>query len=1278
MSKILKSNSLYIKVGKNSIKTSNINNLELSSNTNVFPYYISDIISNSDIAVASTNNGILYSTSSNNSIWQTYTNLNYINSVDSRNRINFKNLVYALGSPPYKYFFATSDFNGLYYSNNGISWSNAPSGTGIPDTCTTNKIFYTDIFNTHIVATDQGLYSIENMFDTLNMVSTSFTSINNSSFIDIVDNRFVSMNNNGEIINTDILLACTNNNIYYATALTGITSGNLQLSGNDYFLKLLVGNDIFLALTKNKIYSTSDGITYTPLNLNYNTPVSIIYTSAIYKNGICVIGTNKGILYSRNLIDVYYSNINVEYISNISYATDTFYAVSKTNGVFESSDGITWKNVGTISSHIDRGNFTAIYDTLLNTNNTNKLIVKTVGICDNIDINTSLPTAGTSTFSKEIIAEIDLNTNTLKFLDFFEISAGIKPEKIKYDTFTLNSRTREISSQSLTTYTSVSSVNQPTVFNYNRYNVGIENVYNIDYVYDSTGTVFRTTNILNKLLNTTNLNEELTNNEIAFLLDLNDIGNNYIKESYMPIRFNNTNAALLGDLIATDSIVKTMNAAGIKSDVQSVIQSITYNTFSLSAPDTSASFTYNTNNYANIVTDNLYNNIIGLSNSQPAAILDGYLSVDLQLVGDNNSYIDNMLTYNPNNKLTFNNAPAYIQGHLYNFSDTVKTFNTELYGSYDTVSKQCTENIDNINYQSYIINVHLPSISAFNFPYDYYKDNTYFMTNGVGTHLNNCVSSIINSANVGDLITGELYFNIVPDDSKLDLVEIESDVNYLKYNNSVIQHDLDVYFNETHKKMSASYNYNKQADLLIESTLKVITPLDMFYDLGFNYNRDVMYLDYVNNINTSNLISENTNSIFGQFGELRYDENNIIYMAYLKDTLHNFEVFPQSFSDYRHIGNVSNEYNIYGLYNKINNNTNTVNIAIFKYNNVDGLASRFYTVPVKYSEFTGGTDLHYKWVGTASQTKLTVGFMSLLPSNNPILGNFVGSNLDHTNGGKTYLDNIKDSLYDNTLTLIDFDISNKDILPDTAMTVRYVLKNTDVGYYPQYTGIEFGINKFWENPVIANETFYKLQLYTKASAYTIDEVYEHYNNDNYSDNASNELLSVGFSGNVDEYIYLTNSITNGGNSSIPMKWFRKYDLFDGVDINTGVDLSGGVSGDALSGYVFKTIGTSSSSYYPIDTSSTNTSANEFYSFMELDIGLTIQMRYSLNPDNTVQYLIFKCLNAVAPINTQEYIISNANPSVLLPYTSETLEKYYNVFIDTADDIQKLQFTIQRI
>lgn len=1271
MSKVLKTAGSYIKVGKNSIKTSSLSSLGFNSNTNILPYFINDIIAGEAMSVAATNNGILYST--NTSAWQPYINANNTNVLSPENHINFKNLSYLPITGISNAYFATTDNSGLYYSADGITWDNDIIDTGL----TINSIIFSEEFQQYLVATNEGLYCTSAI---LGNTWSVLSGITDNNFISVIDNNIKSIDISGYPYFTKYVVAATSNDIFYTQELTGLTSGNLTLSAPNYFIKVLAANNLFLVVSKNGVYSTEDGITYTPLTFDYDSnQYSILYTDAIYANNMLVISTNRGILYSTNLKNIYFSDLSHEYITNVSHSIDRFFAASKTNGTFQSLDGLAWSQVGINSSNINRGNF-SIVDRKLNYSGADKILnIKTIDIPNYLSIVTASPaTPNLTAFTDDISLQLNLNTNKLTITDFLKVN-GTNPNATKYDLIRLTDRIQTcVTNNAVTTFTTLSSINADVTISYNNYYVNINNVYNINYAYlSSSRYVLKTSNLSNEFVAPSNRDESLTNNEILFELSLSDTANIIKDRSSLAITFNNSDAKLKADVSFIDATIKQFEALNYNSSIINNPITVSYNTFSLSAPNTSAAFTYNTLQYNNLISNNIYNNLSGLDVNQPIAKLNGKLNLTFALKGIDNSYADNSFTYNPVNTLTYNEGPAYLQGSLYNFNDIVKTLNTTLLGNYDINSKDCREVINNLTYTDYVISAWLPSISAFNFTYDYYTDNLHFKTSGFSNYINSYINTISNSANVPAITTGELYFNIVPDGYKLDLLENEDTGNYFKYNGSVVQHNLALRFYETHKKMLATYNYNQQADLEIISELSVISPLDMFYDLGFNFNRDVMYLDYINITNNSNLNSENTNSIFGSLGEFKYDENNIIYMSYLKDTLHNFEVFPQSFSDYRHIGNISNEYNTYGIYNKFDNSASTVNLAIFKYNITEGLASKFYTIPVKYAEFTDGTELHYKWVAAASENKLSVGFMSLLPTNNPVLANYVSSPTNHTNGGKTYLDDIKDTLYSNTITLIDFDISNRYTLPNKETSVKYVMKNSDLGYYPQYTDVEFGINKFWENSIISNETFYKLQLYTIPTVYSIDQVYEQYNNTNYTDNAISELASVGFTGTLDEYIYLTSSIISGDNTTIPMKWFRKYDLLNGVSLETGVNLSATtLTGDSLSAYAFKTTMDADTNYYPINTEAI--SSRLAYSYMELDQDMTISVRYTLDNDNNVETLIFRCLNAISPLNTHDYIITDNGQYELLIYNTSTIEKTYKVFVDTKDDLQKLQFTIQRI
>jgi len=472
-----------------------------------------------------------------------------------------------------------------------------------------------------------------------------------------------------------------------------------------------------------------------------------------------------------------------------------------------------------------------------------------------------------------------------------------------------------------------------------------------------------------------------------------------------------------------------------------------------------------------------------------------------------------------------------------------------------------------------------------------------------------------------------------------------------------------------------------------ETTLQYNDSLNLFFDFGFNYNKDMLYIDY-----STSPISPNayiySNTLFGEIYNTTTTLDRTIQLNYNKYALHNLETLPQDLlNNFEHIGTIINEKDIYFVYKhsvilEVSSTEYSLKLYIFKYNKTAGLSYRFYSVPIKYNVY--GSDA---FKVTCSNSLLSIAYSSELPKGTDNISNYV-SGYETTQGGKTSFENVIDTSYLNGIGIIQFKLDNE--LPLTYDNVKYFCKHTDCGFFPQYPGLN-GINYFYRNNVIKNNSFYRIQLYVVPSS-PVDFIYEQTFLDTVPpvSGAYEDMLSIDpaiispiyddiyLQANRERYIYDSESYptSTADLSTYPYKWFRKYDL-SGSDLSifstsAGYDLSNTRLTPSAYNYHSKEEAYSnllSATYFP-QLSAIGINEDQ-YCLFELDAGYTIMAKSEANGD-IVTNITFEKIN-----NNNQVITLNSvfSPIVTFNYDYTTGIKSYRI---TLVNLQKKQFIIERI
>ena len=548
--------------------------------------------------------------------------------------------------------------------------------------------------------------------------------------------------------------------------------------------------------------------------------------------------------------------------------------------------------------------------------------------------------------------------------------------------------------------------------------------------------------------------------------------------------------------------------------------------------------------------------------------------------------------------------------------------------------------------------------------------------NTIGLSANNQLSAYFPNDISGYTLGNSVIFNgFTPTISSLTLA---SSPNYITFNSGNII--LSSKYTDTTVNVVGSNAFN------IGTIDYMFYPnLDTFYDFGFNYTKDILFLDYPPA--TQSIAYANSNTMFGYINNSNVDTNGNKLLQYLKETTHNLETLPQNLiNTYNHIDTLINEKDMFFIYWSISSNRNIdgnyiVNIYLFKYNEIKGLSYKLYYVPVIHN-----TVFNTEWKATVSDSILSIAFMSENPLVTDVIGNYISGTVPSSNtlsGGQTQFESILPTAYLNGITVIQFNIATD--LPIVYNTVKYFYKHTDLGFYPQYYGPN-GINNFYANPEINTAAYYNLQLYITPSNGLNDFIYEQTFSNNmalsgiYTDmlNISAPLIS-----DLDATHFLYTSTTyplsaNPSLSSEPMKWFRKFDLsgnypLSNPALSSGVDLS--LTTLSPSSYLYhndeSTFSGYNSAFFP-QLSAQNV-IDTTYGLLVLDQNYIIQVYYiTAGATDAIGVLYFNGIND--DYNTT-ILLNTEGQTVNFVYTINGISRTYAI---TLINVARKQFSIARI
>ena len=168
-----------------------------------------------------------------------------------------------------------------------------------------------------------------------------------------------------------------------------------------------------------------------------------------------------------------------------------------------------------------------------------------------------------------------------------------------------------------------------------------------------------------------------------------------------------------------------------------------------------------------------------------------------------------------------------------------------------------------------------------------------------------------------------------------------------------------------------------------------------------------------------------------------------------------------------HIGDCVSKRGIMSAYGRYNDTNKVLSISLFTFTNKDVLTNNFdITIPFSPFEFTDEDNRlgKHSFKLVCSETRAYIAFTCNLPDDDFVITNAINAGVDAV--GSTTFGQIKDRCGDSIVTILAFDISSDIVeLPNEH---KYLLKNVDIGYIPQFGGIS-GKNMVFTNSSLSGD-----------------------------------------------------------------------------------------------------------------------------------------------------------------------------------------------------------------
>lgn len=173
----------------------------------------------------------------------------------------------------------------------------------------------------------------------------------------------------------------------------------------------------------------------------------------------------------------------------------------------------------------------------------------------------------------------------------------------------------------------------------------------------------------------------------------------------------------------------------------------------------------------------------------------------------------------------------------------------------------------------------------------------------------------------------------------------------------------------------------------------------------------------------------------------------------------------------RHIGETVAKRGIYSAFGSFNERDRLLNLTIYRFTN-DSMQYSNFAIPLKFApmEFVNDSRGRISTKLSCTDRRIYLSFASQPPSDDDIVTNGING---HGAGdiGSAHFGSVSDKYGDGTITILSFSIENAEIIEYKDDETRYILKSGELGYFPQYGGLN-GKNLIFRNASLSgNDEF---------------------------------------------------------------------------------------------------------------------------------------------------------------------------------------------------------------
>ncbi len=170
-----------------------------------------------------------------------------------------------------------------------------------------------------------------------------------------------------------------------------------------------------------------------------------------------------------------------------------------------------------------------------------------------------------------------------------------------------------------------------------------------------------------------------------------------------------------------------------------------------------------------------------------------------------------------------------------------------------------------------------------------------------------------------------------------------------------------------------------------------------------------------------------------------------------------------------HLGDTVSKNGIYSAFGSFNERDVVLNMTVYLFMTGKTIASNF-AIPLRFEplEFDGDPLGRLSTKLSCTDKRLYLSFASQPPKAGDVLLNGINGDVNGDSGGTTY-EAVSGNYGDSTVTVLSFNIEDRDTVEFEDEETRYLFKGTELGYFPQYGGLK-GKNLVFRNASLSGKT----------------------------------------------------------------------------------------------------------------------------------------------------------------------------------------------------------------